>query len=129
MYLFHITEEPEENLPTKSEAGTDPLEPADQDPSNTEPDPDSGQSEKEGPSKVDAGTDPPEEEEAGPSQAKMEEPAARKTPDLSKRGSRSLIQTEDEVDTSKMKNFGRFIVSAACLHFNSECFVRFKRRL
>lgn len=78
---------------------------------------------------MDAGTDPPEEEEAGPSQAKMEEPAARKTPDLSKRGSRSLIQTEDEVDTSKMKNVGRFIVSAACLHFNSECFVRFKRRL
>eukprot|EP00105_Crassostrea_gigas_P035802 XP_019919950.1 PREDICTED: uncharacterized protein LOC105321045 [Crassostrea gigas] len=96
-----VPEEPEENLPTKSEAGTDPLEPADQDPSNTEPD--SGQSEKEGPSKVDAGTDPPEEEDAGPSQAKMEEPATRKTPDLSQRGSRSLVPTEDEVDTSKMK--------------------------
>nr|XP_034305803.1 uncharacterized protein LOC105321045 isoform X1 [Crassostrea gigas] len=98
---FNLMEEPEENLPTKSEAGTDPLEPADQDPSNTEPD--SGQSEKEGPSKVDAGTDPPEEEEPGPSQAKMEEPSTRKTPDLSQRGSRSLVPTEDEVDTSKMK--------------------------
>lgn len=125
MYLFQPTEEPEENLPTKSEAGTDPLEPADQDPSNTEPD--SGQSEKEGPSKVDAGTDPPEEEDAGPSQAKMEEPATRKTPDLSQRGSRSLVPTEDEVDTSKMKYVGRFIVSAACLHIHLECFIRLER--
>ena len=81
----------------KVDSGTDPLE--------QEADPAKGQG-VPGPSKVDSGTDPLEPAEAGPSRAKMEE--SRKTPDLTQRGSRNLAQIEEGVDTSKMKNVGRW---------------------